>query len=171
MTSSLKYQNWVDIAKVRWLTPDEMSVVLCNYENMGFPRNEQKPFKPQDGEIYIYDRSIVSDFKLDGIDWTKKKGSNKLYELFVKLNCGGVHTITGLYYMGKDNPQFRRRCYRLAGPVQEDEGGGVSQVYLVHYRDCTMDAKLKREGRHKHSQSHRHSHRDRNRHSPSQVQV
>ena len=158
MTSSLPYQDWVDIARVRWLTPDELSVILSNYENIGFPSNKQKPSNPQDGSIFIYDRSVVSDFKLDGIDWTKKRGSNKIYELFVKLNCGGVHTITGLYYAATDNPQFRRRCYRLAGAAQE-EGSGVSQVYLVHYRDCGADVNLKRGGSH----SHRHSH------SPLQV--
>jgi hypothetical protein len=138
MITSRSFRDWVDIARVRWLSPEELNVILNNHENIGFPSNFQKPFNPQDGSIYIYDRSVVPNFKLDGIDWTKKKGSNKIYELFIKLSCGGVHTITGLYYTGAANPHFRRRCYRLASRE------GVSQLYLVHYRDCSGDVNLKR---------------------------
>ena len=138
MITSRSYHDWVKIARARWLSPEELNVILSDYENIGFPSNFQKPYNPQDGSIYIYDRSLVPDFKLDGIDWTKKKGSNKIYELFIKLSCGGVHTITGLYYTGADTPLFRRRCYRLVSKES------VSQVYLVHYRDCREEGDFKR---------------------------
>ena len=135
--SSNSYRDWVQVAKLRWLTPEELNMILNNYEAIGFPKNLQKPQHPRDGSIFIYDRAEVPDFKHDGVEWTKKKGSNKIYELFIKLNCGGVHTITGLYYTCSSNPHFRRRCYRLASKQ------GVSQLYLVHYRDCSKDMKLR----------------------------
>lgn len=133
MLSSRSYHDWEQIAGERWLSPEELSFILNNFENIGFPKNYQKPSNPQDGSIYIYDRTVVPDFKLDGVEWTKKKDSNKVYEQFIKLRGGGTHAVTGLYCAAADNPLFRRRCYRLA----RGEGGGVSPEHLVHYRDCS----------------------------------
>lgn len=132
---SYMYQDWAAIAKERWFSPEELKIILNNLDRIDFPSNFYKPVNPEDGSIFIYDRAVVPDFKQDGVEWRKKKGSNKIYELFIKLSCGGVHTITGLYYSATHQPMFRRRCYRLASR----EGYAVSQVYLVHYRDCRQD--------------------------------
>jgi len=140
MLSSRSYYDWEQIARERWLSPDELSFILNNVEKIGFPKNYQKPSCPQDGSIYIYDRTVVPDFKLDGVEWTKKKDSNKVYEQFIKLRGGGTHAVTGLYCAAADNPQFRRRCYRLARGVD----GGVSPLHLVHYRDCSLESNSKK---------------------------
>lgn len=135
MITSKTYRDWLHIGRERWFSAEELTFILGNHEGIGFPKEFQKPFNPQDGCMYIYDRSIVPDFKSDGIEWTKKTGYNKVYEQFIKLISGGVHAVTGLYCVAAHDPHFRRRCYRLA----RGDGGGVSQVHLVHYRDCSGD--------------------------------
>jgi hypothetical protein len=50
-----------------------------------------------DGSIFLIDRQEVTDYKLDGIEWARKKGTNKLREEYVKLYKGGAHVITGLF--------------------------------------------------------------------------
>lgn len=140
MLSSRTYHDWLQIARERWLSPDELSVILHNHQRLGFPTNFHKPLNPHDGALYIYDRNVVPDFKLDGVDWAKKKDSNKVYEQFIKLRGGGTHAVTGLYCAAAGNPQFRRRCYRLA----RGDGEGVSPEHLVHYRDCSCDVNSKK---------------------------
>lgn len=129
------------MARERWLTPDEISVILQSYERLGFPPTTRRPLRPPDGSIFIFDRAVVPDFKADGVQWMKKKDSNRTYELYVKLHVGGAHAVTGLYYVAdpeSPSPHYRRRCYRLVHPPEGSRGaaGGVSQVYLVHYRHC-----------------------------------
>mmetsp|Transcript_15268 Transcript_15268/g.22982 ORF Transcript_15268/g.22982 Transcript_15268/m.22982 type:complete len:868 (+) Transcript_15268:91-2694(+) len=146
----MDYQKWrnsiVEAAKERWLTPEEIHEILTNHELLGFKLSIVKPHCPRGGEMYLFDRNVVPDFKSDGIDWVKKKGSSKENEQYLKLLTHGVHTVTGLYATASADSFFRRRCYRLAP--------SKAAIYLVHYRHCAGDAYMRRPSQKSQQQSH-----------------
>jgi hypothetical protein len=71
---------------------------------------------------------VVRNYKQDGVNWTKKKGTDRVQEVHQKINVNGVEKITGYYSTSAVDYLFRRRTYRLSIPG--------SSVFLVHYRKC-----------------------------------
>lgn len=54
--------------------------------------------------FYLFHRLDVPDFKLDGINWEKKKNNQKVHEQYLKLLIKGVHVITGQYTTCSSDP-------------------------------------------------------------------
>jgi hypothetical protein len=77
---------------------------------------------------FRYDQAVVRNYKQDGVNWTKKKKTDRVQEVHQKINVNGVERITGFYSTSAVDYLFRRRTYRLSTPG--------SSVFLVHYRKC-----------------------------------
>ncbi len=56
------------------------------------------------GHFYLFNRYDVPDFKLDEVDWEKKKPNQKVHEQYLKLLIRGVHVITGQYATSQSDP-------------------------------------------------------------------
>eukprot|EP00981_Chlorochromonas_danica_P015686 scaffold14361_cov193-Ochromonas_danica.AAC.21 len=64
-----------------------------------------------------------------------KKATERLQETYMMLKVHGKDCIRAIYIKGANNPNFRRRIYRLTVKMN-------SRSYvLVHYRECTEDEK------------------------------
>jgi hypothetical protein len=70
---------------------------------------------------------VVKTYKHDGVNWEKKKQSDRTQEVYQTIKIDGIEKLTGFYSKSADDPLFRKRTYRLS------EAG--SPIFLVHYRD------------------------------------
>lgn len=112
-------------ARIRWLSPSEILQILTNYEKMGFEQGLQPPIQVINGNLYLFDRARIPNFRDDGIDWVRKKSPDRIREDFHRILINGEHVVTGLYTYASTNANCRRRCYRLPAG---------STLFLVHYR-------------------------------------
>ena len=67
------YQKYIDKAKTRWLTTDEVYDILCNYENMPIRLSSQAPLNPVPGQLYLFNRQNVKLYKKDRVDYIMRK--------------------------------------------------------------------------------------------------
>jgi hypothetical protein len=105
-----------ETATLRWFSTDEIYEILTNYDSLGLEMCIRPPFDIKgnifwiyiysnailkyiyvDGTLWLVDRLVVPNYKSDGIEWAKKKGTTKLREEYVKLTKDERHIITGLY--------------------------------------------------------------------------
>ena len=115
-------------AQDRWLQPEEILEILDSYPSLGFFLSTSPPRNPRDGDVYIFDRTKVRDFKNDGLDWIRKNNEpGRIREDYIKISVRGEFLITGFYTHCRENTSFSRRCYRHA-----TEG---SVLFFVHYRN------------------------------------
>ena len=120
-------------ARERWLSPAEIGFLLNNWGILGLAESLHPPINPGNGDLYLYDRKRVRDFKNDGVDWIKKKGDSRIREDFVRFSSQDGEALTGFYTYSAVNESFRRRSYRYSR-----EG---STRFVVHYRVCSEDVR------------------------------
>ncbi|KAA8531287.1 hypothetical protein F0562_005996 [Nyssa sinensis] len=113
-------------AKARWLRPNEIHAILCNYKYFSV---SIKPVNlPQSGTIVLFDRKMLRNFRKDGHNWKKKNDGKTVKEAHEHLKVGDEERIHVYYAHGQDNPTFVRRCYWLLDKTLE-------HIVLVHYRE------------------------------------
>ncbi|XP_038722583.1 calmodulin-binding transcription activator 5-like isoform X2 [Tripterygium wilfordii] len=113
-------------AGMRWLRPNEIHAILCNYKY--FSINVKPVNLPKSGTIVLFDRRMLRNFRKDGHNWKKKTDGKTVKEAHERLKVGNEERIHVYYARGKDNPNFARRCYWLLDKSLE-------HIVLVHYRD------------------------------------
>lgn len=118
----------VSAAHAGWLQPEVIEAILTDPTGAGLHYSEEPPISPFDGQLYLFDQTLVKHYKQDGINWVKKKGSGRVQEVHQKITINGLEKITGFYSTSADDLSFRRRTYRLSAPG--------SSTFLVHYRKC-----------------------------------
>lgn len=118
----------VSAAHAGWLQPEVIEAILTDPGGAGLHYSEEPPISPTDGQLYLFDQTLVKHYKQDGINWVKKKGSGRVQEVHQKITINGLEKITGFYSTSADDLSFRRRTYRLSAPG--------SSTFLVHYRKC-----------------------------------
>ncbi|KAJ8573926.1 hypothetical protein K7X08_010437 [Anisodus acutangulus] len=113
-------------AKMRWLRPNEIHAILCNYKYFNI---FVKPVNlPTSGTIVLFDRKMLRNFRKDGHNWKKKKDGKTVKEAHEHLKVGNDERIHVYYAHGEDRPTFVRRCYWLLDKSLE-------HIVLVHYRE------------------------------------
>ncbi|KAK7387976.1 hypothetical protein VNO78_22775 [Psophocarpus tetragonolobus] len=113
-------------ARTRWLRPNEIHAMLCNYKYFII---HVKPVNlPKSGTIVLFDRKMLRNFRKDGHNWKKKKDGKTVKEAHEHLKVGNEERIHVYYAHGQDNPNFVRRCYWLLDKRME-------HIVLVHYRE------------------------------------
>ncbi|CAL5346879.1 unnamed protein product [Camellia sinensis] len=118
--------NIMEEAKARWLRPNEIHAILCNYKYFSV---YVKPVTlPKSGTIVLFDRKMLRNFRKDGHNWKKKKDGKTVKEAHEHLKVGDEERIHVYYAHGEDYPTFVRRCYWLLDKALE-------HVVLVHYRE------------------------------------
>ncbi|XP_062174813.1 calmodulin-binding transcription activator 5 isoform X2 [Alnus glutinosa] len=118
--------NIMEEAKTRWLRPNEILAILCNYKYFSI---SVKPVNfPKSGNIILFDRKMLRNFRKDGHNWKKKKDGKTVKEAHEHLKVGNEERIHVYYAHGQDNPTFVRRCYWLLDKSLE-------HIVLVHYRE------------------------------------
>ncbi|XP_051129654.1 calmodulin-binding transcription activator 5-like isoform X2 [Andrographis paniculata] len=125
-TGALDVGNMMEEAKARWLRPNEIHAILCNYKI--FTVHVKPVHLPKSGTIVLFDRKMLRNFRKDGYNWKKKKDGKTVKEAHEHLKVGNVERIHVYYAHGEDNPTFVRRCYWLLDKSLE-------HIVLVHYRD------------------------------------
>ncbi|XP_021898630.1 calmodulin-binding transcription activator 5 [Carica papaya] len=113
-------------ARTRWLRPNEIHAVLCNYKY--FSVNVKPVNLPKSGTIVLFDRKMLRNFRKDGHNWKKKNDGKTVKEAHEHLKVGNEERIHVYYAHGQDNPTFVRRCYWLLDKKLE-------HIVLVHYRE------------------------------------
>ncbi|KAK9080028.1 hypothetical protein SSX86_001703 [Deinandra increscens subsp. villosa] len=113
-------------AKTRWLRPNEIHAILCNYKHFNV---YVKPLNlPKSGTIVLFDRKMLRNFRRDGHNWKKKKDGKTVKEAHEHLKVGNDERIHVYYAHGEDQSTFVRRCYWLLDK-------NLEHIVLVHYRD------------------------------------
>ncbi|XP_058212601.1 calmodulin-binding transcription activator 6-like isoform X3 [Rhododendron vialii] len=113
-------------ATSRWLRPNEIHAILCNYKY--FTINVKPVNMPKSGRIVFFDRKMLRNFRKDGHNWKKKNDGKTVKEAHEHLKVGNEERIHVYYARGEDNPTFVRRCYWLLDKTLE-------HIVLVHYRE------------------------------------
>ncbi|KAL8216325.1 hypothetical protein R6Q57_023162 [Mikania cordata] len=116
-------------AKTRWLRPNEIHAILCNYKHFNV---YVKPLSlPKSGIIVLFDRKMLRNFRRDGHNWKKKKDGKTVKEAHEHLKVGNDERIHVYYAHGEEQPAFVRRCYWLLDK-------NLEHIVLVHYRDTEL---------------------------------
>ncbi|XAR49681.1 hypothetical protein NMG60_11032949 [Bertholletia excelsa] len=118
--------NIMKEAQARWLRPNEIHAILCNYKY--FSINIKPVNLPKSGAIVLFDRKMLRNFRKDGYNWKKKKDGKTVKEAHEHLKVGDEERIHVYYAHGEDNSTFVRRCYWLLDKNME-------HIVLVHYRE------------------------------------
>ncbi|XP_068662497.1 calmodulin-binding transcription activator 5-like isoform X2 [Aristolochia californica] len=127
----------LDITKIkeeagaRWLRPNEIHAILCNYNY--FNINVKPVDLPKGGTIVLFDRKMLRNFRKDGHNWKKKKDGKTVKEAHEHLKVGDQDRIHVYYAHGQDNSNFVRRLYWLLDKKHE-------HIVLVHYREVVEDS-------------------------------
>ncbi|XP_074338909.1 calmodulin-binding transcription activator 6-like isoform X2 [Apium graveolens] len=124
--ADLDIGNVMEEAKSRWLRPNEIHAILCNYKH--FTIYVRPVNLPPAGMMVLFDRKMLRNFRKDGHNWKKKKDGKTVKEAHEHLKVGNDERIHVYYAHGEDNPTFVRRCYWLLDKKLE-------HIVLVHYRD------------------------------------
>ena len=120
------------LAKTNWLKPEMILRILVDPDAIRFPLSISPPINPSDGQLFLFDQSVVKKYKDDGVRWVMKKGSTHIQESYTMLRVNGIANplIHGYYCKSIENPRFVRRSYRLAS----SSNSKGSKLFLVHYR-------------------------------------
>uniref|UniRef100_A0A6M2FCR4 CG-1 domain-containing protein n=1 Tax=Populus davidiana TaxID=266767 RepID=A0A6M2FCR4_9ROSI len=122
----LDVSNIMEESRTRWLRPNEIHAMLCNYKY--FTINVKPVNFPKSGTIVLFDRKMLRNFRKDGHNWKKKKDGKTVKEAHEHLKVGNEERIHVYYAHGQDNQTFVRRCYWLLDKSLE-------HIVLVHYRE------------------------------------
>ncbi|KAK6930251.1 IQ motif, EF-hand binding site [Dillenia turbinata] len=124
--NELDVANIMEEAKIRWLRPNEIHAILCNY--VYFTVHVKPVNLPPNGTLVLFDRKKLRNFRRDGYNWKKKKDGKTIREAHEHLKVGNEERIHVYYAHGQDKPNFVRRCYWLLDKSLE-------HIVLVHYRE------------------------------------
>uniref|UniRef100_A0A7N0ZRA4 CG-1 domain-containing protein n=1 Tax=Kalanchoe fedtschenkoi TaxID=63787 RepID=A0A7N0ZRA4_KALFE len=124
--AELDLKSIFEEAKSRWLRPNEIHAILFNH--MYFPIHVKPVNLPKSGEIHLFDRKKLRNFRKDGHNWKKKNDGKTVKEAHEHLKVGNEERIHVYYAHGQDNATFVRRCYWLLDKSME-------HIVLVHYRE------------------------------------
>uniref|UniRef100_A0A7N0T1Y5 CG-1 domain-containing protein n=1 Tax=Kalanchoe fedtschenkoi TaxID=63787 RepID=A0A7N0T1Y5_KALFE len=124
--NELDLKSIFEEAKSRWLRPNEIHAILFNH--MYFPIHVKPVNLPKSGEIHLFDRKKLRNFRKDGHNWKKKNDGKTVKEAHEHLKVGNEERIHVYYAHGQDNATFVRRCYWLLDKSME-------HIVLVHYRE------------------------------------
>ncbi|WCJ23395.1 Calmodulin-binding transcription activator 5 [Euphorbia peplus] len=122
----LDFGIMMEEARTRWLRPNEIHAILCNYKY--FTIHVKPMHLPRSGLIVLFDRKKLRNFRRDGHNWKKKKDGKTVKEAHEHLKVGNEERIHVYYAHGEDSPTFVRRCYWLLDKALE-------HIVLVHYRE------------------------------------
>eukprot|EP01038_Epipyxis_sp_PR26KG_P014148 gene14148-18986_t len=114
------------IASTRWLTTEELMLVLKNPMIFGLNCSLKQPDHPKSGDIFVFNKINGVSYKNDGISWMKKKGKDRIQETYQNIKVNGIETIKGVYSRCAENQNFKRRIYRMVDVEQYP-------FILVHY--------------------------------------
>ena len=118
-------------AEQRWLYPQEILTMLNSFEAIGFFEELcSPPVAPVNGQLFFYDRRVVKNYKLDGVSWVVRKGSDRVQETYQSLKIEGTERLLGMYSRCATMPTFRRRIYRTS-----DTNDPRADKLIIHYRD------------------------------------
>ncbi|KAG5178670.1 hypothetical protein JKP88DRAFT_329414 [Tribonema minus] len=115
------------VAKCRWLTLQELLVILSRYHAYGIPLVTCHARPPESGALLLCATKDVSALRQDGIEWVKRPNTKKVREDHVSLKLNGAVAVRGSYTHAVHPPTLHRRRYTLG----ETDAG----VTLVHYLD------------------------------------
>ncbi|OQR90022.1 calmodulin-binding transcription activator, partial [Thraustotheca clavata] len=113
-------------ARERWLNKDEIVFLLLHYKACCglIPLMTNVMQKPPSGSIFFCSSSM--DYRKDGWNWQKKKGSETMVrEDRAKLVVNRELVVLGAYAHSADSSIFHRRCYVLRAEEP--------RIMLVHY--------------------------------------
>ncbi|XP_050216986.1 calmodulin-binding transcription activator 5 [Mercurialis annua] len=122
----LDFGNIMEEARARWLRPNEIHAILCNYKY--FTIHVKPANLPRSGTIMLFDRKKLRNFRKDGHSWKKKKDGKTVKEAHEHLKVGNEERIHVYYAHGDEISTFVRRCYWLLDKTLE-------HIVLVHYRE------------------------------------
>ncbi|GFP99620.1 calmodulin-binding transcription activator 5 [Phtheirospermum japonicum] len=140
----LDFGTMMEEAKTRWLRPNEIHAVLCNYKYFTV---YVKPMNlPKSGTVVLFDRKKLRNFRKDGHKWKKKKDGKTVKEAHEHLKVGNDERIHVYYAHGEeDNSTFVRRCYWLLDkyePIEpESKRLNLSPLLLISL-DVEVDKSL-----------------------------
>lgn len=104
----------INSAKNRKLDVGEIEC-LMDIENTPLAVVTNPPTSPPNsGALFLYDRNKTRSYKVDGYEWVKKPGKNKVREDHVKLRGDhGEYRVAGNYSLCVTVPGLRRFVYKL----------------------------------------------------------
>lgn len=127
--SNMTYNEILEMAAVKWLPLEVIESILLNYGKLGFQESHAPPFQPKSGQLYLFDREKTKSYKMDGVNWMKKKGQARIRETYHTFKVEGEDRVAAVYSRSAESEMFQRRIYRMAQ--------GSSPIAIVHYRDCS----------------------------------
>lgn len=152
----------LETATTRWLNVEEIMTILNNAQQRefsGLPGALQKQpappsSRPTSGDVLLYDRIAVRNYKADGHEWIRKRSNpGKVREDHVKLRFQGVFRVGGTYVHSSECDSFHRRVYRLIKSDEEkaaarnSKGSLIQELVLVHYLDTEEASRVAKKAR------------------------
>ncbi|XP_020094302.1 calmodulin-binding transcription activator 4-like [Ananas comosus] len=113
-------------AKTRWLKPIEVLTILQNHE--GFKITDKNPDRPPSGSLFLFNRRVLRNFRMDGHSWRRKGNGKTIAEAHERLKIANNDVLNCYYARGEENSSFQRRSYWMLDPA-------YSHIVLVHYRE------------------------------------
>lgn len=119
----------VSAAREGWFKPEIILAIITDPVKWGIQFSTKAPNSPSSGQLYLFDKLVVKDYKQDGVNWIKKKGSGRVQEVHQIGKVNREAVIVGYHSTSADlKKSFRKRSYRLNSPL--------ATVFLVHYLEC-----------------------------------
>ncbi|KAF2308276.1 hypothetical protein GH714_039887 [Hevea brasiliensis] len=96
---NLDFGNTREEARTRWFRPNEIQAILCNYKY--FLINVKPVHLPKSGDIMLFDRKKLRNFRKDGHNWKKKNDGKTVKEAHEHLKVGNEEGFMYTMHMGK----------------------------------------------------------------------
>lgn len=110
--------------KYKWNSNEEVLSLLTSLSNHETWVTRTVPDRPENGSMFLFDRSKVKNYRKDGYTWKKRRSGNTIREDHTRLKVDGIECLSVLYTHSALVPTFHRRCYwMLQNP----------KIVLVHY--------------------------------------
>jgi hypothetical protein len=113
-------------ARKDWLNPATIEKILLEPVRYSLVIHTERPLNPENGSLYLFSKKDVKNYKVDGIEWSKKP-NGRIQETYSNIKVEGVEKLYGVYTTAEHNRNFQKRIYRL---LSHDS------YILVHYREC-----------------------------------
>ncbi|XP_068700308.1 calmodulin-binding transcription activator 1-like [Montipora foliosa] len=122
--AKIKKADNLPAIKYKWNGNEEVLSFLTSFSNHKAWVSSDVPDRPENGSMFLFDRSKVKNYRKDGYTWKKRRSGNTIREDHTRLKVNGVECLSVLYTHSALVPTFHRRCYwMLQNP----------QIVLVHY--------------------------------------
>ena len=100
----------------KWLSTAGIEAILLNPKLHGLSYSTaQLNQKPSDGDVYLYDRANVPKFRIDNVDWSRKKNKEtSVHENHRILKVDKVGRVHCAYTRGRrEDAMMVRRAFWL----------------------------------------------------------